>query len=385
MTTNYDCIVIGGGITGSAVSYELAKQGLKVLLLEKDITPHNATYYSYGGLAYWSGITLLTRQLCQEGIDIHRQLSAELEADTEFRELDLVLTIDAEQDPQAIAQSYQQFAIPPQLLSIEEACQLEPLLNPKAISGVLKLPHGHIHTQKTNNAYQQKFRRLGGHLEIAKVVNLLRNGNQIEGVITPTHTYYAANTIICAGGLSRELLKQVAIKVKLYFTHAQVIATPPLDIQMQTIVMPAIQNRFNLEASATQAEWEQPSTELIAGILDPGAIQFLDKSFYIGQISQIVTDPHTKIDTVGGEIAMRQAIGKVLPVLENVPGTCHHCLVSFTHNALPLVGAINNYTGVYLFSGFTSPLVFAPPLARRFASWLVEQNDEIIAQLSPVI
>ena len=37
---NYDWIVVGAGITGAALAYELAKQGLQVLLLEKEKNPH---------------------------------------------------------------------------------------------------------------------------------------------------------------------------------------------------------------------------------------------------------------------------------------------------------------------------------------------------------
>ena len=59
----YDWIVIGGGITGAALSYELRKKGLSVLLLEQNAIANNATRYSYGGLAYWSATTPLTRQL----------------------------------------------------------------------------------------------------------------------------------------------------------------------------------------------------------------------------------------------------------------------------------------------------------------------------------
>ncbi|NJL84699.1 MAG: FAD-binding oxidoreductase, partial [Chloroflexaceae bacterium] len=90
----YDWIVIGGGFTGAALGYELAKQGLEVLLLEGDRGLDNATRYSYGGLAYWSGREPLERQLCAEGIAIHRQLAQELDADTEFRELSLLLTVE---------------------------------------------------------------------------------------------------------------------------------------------------------------------------------------------------------------------------------------------------------------------------------------------------
>jgi glycine/D-amino acid oxidase-like deaminating enzyme len=71
----YDAIVVGGGITGAALAYELVKTGFSVLLVEQNATPQNATRYSYGGLAYWSGTTPLTRQLCQEAIARYNILS----------------------------------------------------------------------------------------------------------------------------------------------------------------------------------------------------------------------------------------------------------------------------------------------------------------------
>jgi glycine/D-amino acid oxidase-like deaminating enzyme len=66
-------------LQGAALAYELRHQGFSVLLLEQNATLEGATPYSYGGLAYWSGTSELTRQLCQEGIERHRTLSEELE------------------------------------------------------------------------------------------------------------------------------------------------------------------------------------------------------------------------------------------------------------------------------------------------------------------
>lgn len=379
--TTYDWIVIGGGITGSALSYELAKQGFRVLLLEKDRYPENATRYSYGGLAYWSGTTALNRQLCREGIEIHRQLSQELEVDTEFRDIDLALTIKAEDDPKTIAASFAHFDIPPQVLDVDRACELEPLLNPHAISGVLKFPHAHIHPQKTNQAYQQAFCRLGGEIKIEPVVQLLRQGDRIKGVVTPQQNYEGANTVVCAGGLSRSLLKEAGIPIKLYFTHAQLIMTPPVDIKLRTLVMPATQQRLLLEAKASQPEiesqWENPSHDVVASVLEPGAIQFLDGSFCIGQISEILTSPDGAIDPVASEAKIRQEIAKILPSLVNLSGTWHRCLVAFANNSRPLIGEIKSFTGIYLFSGFTSTLVFAPPLARHFASWATGSKNNL--------
>jgi glycine/D-amino acid oxidase-like deaminating enzyme len=197
----YDWIVIGGGITGAALGYELAAKGFRVLLLEKDATVQNATRYSYGGLAYWSGTCELTRQLCQEGIKRHRTLSDELDTDTQFRELDLLLFVAADENPEQLAANYANFAIVPRLLNVEDACELEPLLNPHAIAGALTVRHGHINPDKTTQGYIDAFRRAGGDIQIDCVVELLRRNDRLEGVKTSKQTYHAANTVICAGGL----------------------------------------------------------------------------------------------------------------------------------------------------------------------------------------
>lgn len=384
----YDWIVIGGGITGAALAYELVKQGLQVLLLEKEKIPHSATLYSYGGVAYWSGSTRLTRQLCQESKQILSNLDKELEGETEYRELDLVLTIPDGDDPETVRQNYASCLIPPDYLTVNEALKLEPLLNPDAISGVLTVAHGHIHAQKTTQAYLQAFLRLGGTIEISPVVSLLRQNEQVTGVITSQTTYQAANTVICAGAFSRSFLQTNNIQIPLYFTHAQVIKTPPLNIRLRSLVMPAILNRLTIEASARQPEketnWNQPNPTVMAKITEPGAIQFLDGSFCIGQTSQIITDPTTISDLGQAEAEIRSHIAQILPVLADVPGTCHNCLVAFSDPSRPLVGKIRNMGGISLFSGFTSPLAYAPPLARHFAHWAVQGKDTVIDQFSPI-
>ncbi len=383
---NFDWIVIGGGITGSMLSYELAKKGLKVLLLEKDTNYHNATRYSYGGVAYWSGTDELSINLCQESKNIYGKLSEELDQNIEFRELDLMLTIPAEKDPQIIAKNYHKFAIKPNLLNPQEALEIEPLLNPDAISGVLKFPHGHLHPQKTNNAYQQCFLRLGGTKNYEEVTALLSQNQTITGVKTNQNEYHASNTVICAGGLSRFLLKKIGVTLNIYFTHSQLIITPPVDMKLKSLVMPAILNRLDIEEksgeSTFQNLWNHPSDEVISDVMEAGSIQFLDGSFCLGQISQIKTNPLAKNNKDLDEKVIRKGVGKVLPKLQNIPGTLRHCLFAFSADANFLVGKIHNFTGLHLFSGFTSTFVFAPPLAKRFASWATEDYQKMPSLLS---
>lgn len=389
----YDWIVVGGGITGAALTYELVKVGWDVLLLEQQGKPQNATRYSYGGLAYWSGTTPVTRQLCQEAIARYNILSQELDADIQFRELDLLLTISANSDPKAADASYAHVAIPPRLLNVQEACQLEPLLNQEAIAGALTVKHGHIHPEKTVKGYIQAFLRAGGEMEIAQVLELQTSpavrGTQEEvrftGVKTTIGTFHSNNIVICAGGLSRQLLKSAGIPIKLYFSHAEIIQTPPVDLRLRTLVMPANLQRFQLEAKSTQVDelWNEPGNQPVAPILDAGAVQFLDGSMVLGQISRTLTDHGAKVNSQESEKWLRQSIGEILPALGNLPGTWHHCLVAFSGDRLPLIGAIPGFAGVHVFSGFSNPLVIIPPLAKRFANFVTGKEDEIIIQMSP--
>jgi glycine/D-amino acid oxidase-like deaminating enzyme len=375
----YDIIVIGAGIAGAALRYELVTKGFSVLLLEQHTTPQNATRYSYGGLAFWSGTNPLTRQLCEESKKLYQNLSEELNTDIQFRELDLLLTIPQENNPEEIAANYQHFATPPQLLNVNQACELEPLLNRDAISGALTVKHGHIHPEKTAQAYIKAFLLTGGKMQISKVLEI----QQELLVKTNTDTFSCKNVVVCAGGFSRKLLQTSGIPIQVYFTHAEIIETPPVDLKLNTLIMPANLKRSQLEAEASENDKLWDETNKLGWILDLGAVQFKDNSLRLGQVSYINTNPDADFDAEKSEAVLRENIGKILPELENIKGTCHHCLVTFSKDNLPVIGKVPQSNNIHLFSGFSNPLVFIPPLARRFANYLAGNQDDIIAELSP--
>lgn len=385
--TIYDWLIIGGGVAGAALSYELANKNFSVLQLEQYVAPENATRYSYGGIAYWSGTTPLTRQLCQEGIEIHRSLSAELDADTQFRELDLILPIAQGRDPKQVAASYAGFAIPPKLLDAKAACELEPLLNREAIAGALTVRQGHVAPDLTVRAYNQAFAKAGGTAQIAQVTGLSQSKGQVTVAVASGKTYTAANAVVCAGGMSRSLLRAAGITVPCYFTHAELIETAPVALKLHTLVMPAETRRFQMEAESGKLEkaplWDQQTQEVTPPILDPGAIQFADGKIRIGQISRTLTNPQAQLNAAQSEADVRAAVGQFLPALKDLPGTWHSCLVAFSGDRLPLVGAVPGAEKLYIFSGFSNPFAILPPLARRFAVHATQHPDEIISQLSP--
>lgn len=385
-----DWIVVGNGLAGAALSYELQKQGLSVLVLDQMTPSSQATRYSYGGIAYWSGQTDLMRQLCQEGIDLHRQLSAELEGDTEFRELDLLLTVAPEVDLAEAASIYTNVTIPPQILHPAEAVELEPLLNPAAIAGALRLPHGHVSPEAIVTAYNQAFQRLGGQIQPGEVTGLLQQGQQVVGVTTQQGGYEAAEVVVCGGAMTRALLNRVGISTRLYFTQAELIETDSGWAKLHSLVMPAQLRRFELEAQAGRPEqethWEQPGQEILPPILDPGVVQLRDGRLRMGQLSRVTSDLQPDVDAGASEQALRQAIGQLLPSLSSIPGRWCRCQVAFSGDRLPLLGRLPNREGLHLFSGFSNPFAILPPLARRYAQAVAASSipdSELLGQFAP--
>ena len=383
----HDWIVIGGGITGISLSYELQKAGVSVLLVEQHQQLQGSSSLGYGGISYWSATTDLTRQLSEEGIARQRELSNELGMDTEFREIDLLLTLEPEANSETVLSQYANCAIAPTLLNIQEACDREPLLNPHGISGSLLFPHAHINLDSFVSAHSQALQRLGGEIIYTKVQNLLVSGDLVTGVATEQGEFYSDRIVVCAGGLSRALLKNSGINARIYFTHAEAIETEAVELKLRSMLMPADSKRYELEAATTNADqdavWDIAGREILPPSIDAGAIQFLDGRIRFGQLSRVLTDPYAAIDPIQSEAAIRASISKILPKVGELKGIWRNCLVAFSSDNLPLVGAVNGYENLHLFSGFTSPTVYVPALSKRFASHLTGKTDTIIPLLSP--
>ena len=383
----HDWIVIGGGITGISLSYELQKAGFSVLLVEEHQQLKGSSSLGYGGISYWAATTALTRQLSQEGIARQRELSNELGLDTEFREIDLLLTIDPKADPIAVLAQYKDCMIAPKLLTAQEASDREPLLNQAGIGGALLFPHAHINLDNFVTAHSQAFQKLGGEIIYTKVENILVKGDRVKGVATSQGELYSDRVVVCAGGLSRALLKKSGIKARIYFTHAEAIETESVDLKLRSMVMPANSTRQELESATTNADqdavWDIAGQEILPPSIDAGAIQFLNGQIKFGQLSRVLTDVHAAIDSSQSEADIRASLGKILPKIAELKGVWRNCLVAFSCDNLPLVGSLDGYENLHLFSGFTSPTVYVPTLSKRFAAYARGQSDTIIPLLSP--
>jgi glycine/D-amino acid oxidase-like deaminating enzyme len=372
----YDAIVIGNGLAGAALSYELAKVRQSVLLLD-DGNPHSGTRYSYGGIGYWAGTTETMTSLLQSGLARHRELPEELGAETQLRELDLLLTVEKGADIAKLTQEYAVFRTPPQFISAKAATELEPQLNGEAIEGAFTIRHAHVDPMSVVAAYNRAFRALGGHHNLSTATGLVNVNDRITGVTTAAQAYPAHRVIVSAGAYSLKLIQ--AAGLPLHFTHAEIIETPPLAFEVRSLIMPAHSNRFKQEAeAATAPHWHRANYQIMPPVLESGVIQFANKTARIGQISRFHTAYTPIAHPAESEAMLRQAIAQQIPALKNVPGNWRHCLVTFTPDGLPLLGPVPNVEGLHLFTGFTGPFALVPPVAQRYAQHLTQSLDLLI-------
>ncbi|MBQ9066593.1 MAG: FAD-binding oxidoreductase, partial [Clostridia bacterium] len=85
MSQTADVIIVGSGVIGNAIAYNLARRGQKVLVLEKDDVIGNGGSVRNGGGVRQSGRDPRELPLAMYGIEhIWPTLSEELDADVEY-------------------------------------------------------------------------------------------------------------------------------------------------------------------------------------------------------------------------------------------------------------------------------------------------------------
>ncbi len=337
-----DWVVIGGGLTGAALAWELQRAGAQTLLLDREPGVSGATAQSYGGLPHWSATTPAMAQWFAEAMALYPTLGETLGLDIGFAEIPLLMPTLPGDDVAALAQGFAAMARPPQWLEPTAARAIEPLLMGN-LTGAFLVEHARVDLAVLTQGYRDALVRRGGEFRCATVKPPLGLPLQTTvGEIT------AGAIALCAGGESVALLARSGWSVPLRFTHSTALDVPT-DRRLQAFVMSPHLARLRLEREGVPTE-----------VVDMGAVP-MGWGVRLGQVSRLGETGAPTAQTR----AIREAVRAVLPAIADLPGTVLRCTVAFTPTGWPLVQPLTPH--LYMFTGFTSPTLFVPPLARRFA------------------
>lgn len=178
--------IIGGGITGVATAYELAKLGEEVILFEKNYFGSGSTFRCATGIrAQFTDEANI--RLMKYSVERWEKLEEELGFDINFKQTGYLFLATSEEEVEAFKNNIKlqnKFGVPTRLIDMDEAKEIVPILNTEPfLAGAWNPKDGKANPFKTLFAYLFRAKELGVDArEHTEVIGFEREGDTITAV-----------------------------------------------------------------------------------------------------------------------------------------------------------------------------------------------------------
>lgn len=227
-------VIVGGGIIGAAIAYNLAKQGVKdIVLLEKEMFfGAESTAKCAGGIRAQFG-TSLNIQLSLESISLFERFCADMGVPVDYRQVGYLFLSTSPAEwvrAQANAAFQQSHGVPVELLDPDRIQELCPALELQDVLGGnfcsidgLADPHGFL------QGYFKVVRDRGVKVHIERPVTGFEVlGNRIMSVKTPKGDIPCEQVILAAGAWTGELGKLLGVEIPIVPVRRQIVTCSPM-------------------------------------------------------------------------------------------------------------------------------------------------------------
>ncbi|MHC2994836.1 MAG: FAD-binding oxidoreductase [Candidatus Atribacteria bacterium] len=351
MIKRADIVIIGGGIIGCSIAYNLAKKGCKnVVLFEKNSLASGATGRSGAGIRQQFG-TKMNCILARESIKIFENLSQELDYDIELNQGGYLILAYTEKEVNQFKKNValqQSLDIDVRFITVKEAKKIVPPLNTEDILAATFCPtDGHADPFKTNFAYAEAAQRLGVKIYTFTEVNEIETeNNRIVAVYTDKEKILTPTVINAAGGYSEVIGKMVGVDLPVYSQRHQILITEPVDPLFRPMLMSFSRNFYCQQT---------PHGSIIMGFGDPNE----PKGDDIGTSWQFARE-------------MAQKMTTVVPLLKEVSMVRQWAgLYNVSPDAQPILGEHPQVGGFYMAIGFSGHGFMLAPVASKLIAELI--------------
>ncbi len=209
MPKTTDVAIVGGGVIGCSIAYQLAKRGIKSTVFEKDRLASGAsgaTAGIIGPLWYVDRTFEPYFEMGMKSLESFPQLArdlAESGVDPEFRQngvLKLALTEDLARELEENLAWQGDLGLAVTWLDRDEVIEREPEIDPGVRGAVFSPREGSVRGESYVNSLAHAARRMGATvLEGVEVTGLVFDGTKVTGVRAALETYEATLTVLAAG------------------------------------------------------------------------------------------------------------------------------------------------------------------------------------------
>ena len=285
-TAPHDVIVIGGGVIGLSIAWELARHGVAVQVLEQG---------SFGKEASWAGAGILppgnplqastiearlrggSHHLWPEWTESLRSLTG---IDNGFHRCGGVEVCPPGSSADLLAgklAAWRVEGVAVQPLSASELHGRVPALNPEITAGYLLPELGQVRNPRHLKALYQSCVTAGVDLRAGTpVVDFVRRGDRITAVKTTGDDLHAAEYIVAGGAWSRMLLQRAGHDIAIEPMRGQIVLLETPSVLFRHVIevgsrylVPRPDGRILIGSTEERAGFEKRTTAAgIAGLID---------------------------------------------------------------------------------------------------------------------
>ena len=226
MTNTADYLVIGGGLYGCSIAYNLARQGAtNVILLERGEVCQGATAKSCAIIrTHYSVEANLVH--AAESLKVFEAFDERIGGDIGFQRTGyLILGPEAHREPMLrVFQKQNEHRIDTRILNVSEAREFHPLLRLFDV-GVIGYDTrtGYCDPYLATTAYAKRAKDLGVQVLTGTKVQDLKENGIVKSVSTSAGMFETPNLIIAAGGWTAKLCASLGVDVPLELSRHKVI------------------------------------------------------------------------------------------------------------------------------------------------------------------
>jgi sarcosine oxidase, subunit beta len=360
MNKTASIVIIGGGISGVAIAYNLAKKGVKdIVVLEKGYLASGSTGRCGAGVRMQWG-TELNCSFAKYSIDFFERANEELQydGDIEFKQGGYLIVASTEKEEIQFKKNLElqhRFGIPSRFLTPKEAKEIIPYMDETKITCATFCPKdGHLNPFKTTDAYAKAARRLGVEIMTYTTVTGIKVENgKIAGVETDKGFISTPVVVDAAGGYSKHIGDMAGVDVPLYPERHQILVTEPVAPLQGPMYM-----SFSLNIYCQQT----PEGSFIMGRGDP----YEPKEFNIKSSWSFLEE-------------MAETCCTLLPLLKKLNVVRQWSgLYEITPDRQPIYGAVKEVEGFYLACGFSGHgFMFGPATGIVMAETILGQSTTL--------
>lgn len=236
MNNTANVVIIGGGISGCAIAYNLALKGVKdIVVIEKEYLTSGSTGRCGAGVRMQWG-TEMNCRLAKYSIEFYEKANEVLEydGDIEFKQGGYLIVASTEKEDSQFRKNIalqNSLGIPSQYLTPKEAKEIIPHMDEsKIISATFCPKDGHLNPFHATQAYADAAARLGvKFMKYTKVTGIKVENGKVTGVETDKGFISTPTVVNAAGGYSKLVGDMAGVDIPVYGERHQILVTEPVN------------------------------------------------------------------------------------------------------------------------------------------------------------